>query len=1167
MRRIPVCKTSALPGDCRTEQEAMMRRLPVVLTLVLVASGLPASEPDRKGLDFFEAKIRPMLVTHCYACHSAGAAAKKKLKGGLLLDSRSGSRRGGESGPAIVPGKPAESPLISALRHEGLKMPPKGKLPDEIIAHFVKWIEMGAPDPRAGGGVVASSQVDLEAGRKHWAFHPLQRGQPPVVEKTEWIRTPVDRFVKSRLERAGITANAIAAPRTLIRRAYFDLTGLPPSPEQVEQFVQESASDPTAAYGRLVDQLLGSRQYGERWARHWLDIVRFAESNGYAFDGDRPNAWHYRDFVIRALNSDLPYDQFVRQQLAGDLLTDVNVKTTSEARTAIDAIAATGFLVAGPYTTQQTQKERERSRYEQLDDMVSTLGTSLLGLTVGCCRCHSHKFDPLPQFDYYRMVSCFADVGFANTGINIKPEEFLKQNTAYNAALAPLVAKRTQYEKETQPSGFEKWLAQRVERTDPSMPSLTLADWHHVGPFPAASLGMAFEQKFGPEQKVDLAATYLDGTLKWTAQPKWVDGAVHNTFRGENSANYIFRVIESPEDQQVSLSLGSDDAIAVWWNGKPVLSKLVSRGAAAGQETVNVPVRKGRNELLMKIVNGGGPSGFYFQVAPAKTLDISGIEHWQHIGPFTAKDFNAAYDQVFGPELDTDRSRSFSDGKLTWSKQPDWKDGVAHNDKLKGTNSANYLVRIINSESPRVLALSLGSDDGIKLWVNGRQVLAKKVGRNVAAAGQEKVTVQLAAGRNEVLMKIVNSGGATGFYFAATAAPAPAEITAIIAVPAEKRNAQQRQKLVGWHRGFDSEWLRLNQLVKRQETAQPKPELRNVFAARVRGTTYQFGEDTYKVYHLRRGNADNKEQVATPGFLQVLMRTPQQEQHWLKTKDDATKPRPGRLGLADWLTDVEQGAGHLLARVMVNRLWYHHFGRGIVATPGDFGTRGARPSHPELLDWLAGELIRGGWKLKPLHKLIMTSGVYMQAGNVTASGRQHDPENLLYWRRGARRLDAETIRDSLLAVAGTLDRTSFGKGTLDQKSKRRSIYFTVKRSQLIAFLQLFDAPDTMQGIATRQESTVAPQALALLNSPIIREIATQFAGRVRPNNETSIAQTIDTAYRIALCRKPTAAETEAMQAFIERHQKSRANDANATPLAVRDFCHLILCLNEFVYID
>ena len=1144
-----------------------MRMLSVFLCWVACATSLQAANADRKGLDFFEAKIRPMLVMHCYACHSAGAAAKNKLKGGLLLDSRVGSRRGGESGPAVVPGKPAESLLINALNHDGLKMPPKGKLPDEIIAHFVKWIEMGAPDPRSGGSVVAASQIDIKEGRRHWAFQPLGKSEPPAVGDSKWVRTPLDQFILSQLQRAGITPNSQAGPRTLIRRVFFDLTGLPPEPDQVRQFVEAWGQNPQTAYERLVDDLLDSRQYGERWGRHWLDVVRFAESNGYAFDGDRPNAWHYRDYVIRALNADLPYDEFIRQQLAGDLLTDVNVKTTRDARTAIDTIAATGFLVAGPYTTQQTQKERERSRYEQLDDIVSTLGTSVLGLTIGCCRCHSHKFDPLPQFDYYRLVSCFADVGFANTGINTNPEEFQAQNETYTAALTPLLEARTRYEQGPQVARFDKWNEQQTVNLQPKTTSLSLADWHHVGPFPAPSFAKAFEESFPPEKTVDLKAVYHEGKLKWTAQPKWVDGSIHNTLTGQNSANYLYRIIQSPEDQMVALSLGSDDAIAVWWNGKRVLSKLVSRGAAAGQETINVQVRKGRNELLMKIVNGGGPSGFYFSISPAEKIELAGVEAWHHVGPFTSKDFNAAYDQVFAPELDPDRSRSYSDGQLKWTKQVGWKDGVAHNDKLKGVNCANYLARVIKCDTPRLLALSLGSDDGIKLWVNGRQVLAKKVGRNVAKAGQEKVTVQLAAGHNEILMKIVNSGGATGFYFAATAAPTPPEINAIIAMPVSKRNKQQRQKLVEWYRGYDLEWLQLNALVKRQETHKPKPTLTNVFAAKVRGTTYQFGEDTYKVYHLRRGNADNKEQQATPGFLQVLMRSQQNEQHWLTAKESTTERLAGRIGLSNWLTDVDQGAGHLVARVMVNRLWYHHFGRGIVATPGDFGTRGARPSHPELLDWLAGELIRGGWKLKRIHKMIMTSAVYMQSGMITSSGRELDPENLLYWRRAARRLDAETIRDSLLAVAGTLDRASFGKGTLDQKSRRRSIYFTVKRSQLIPFLQLFDAPDAMQGIATRQESTVAPQALALLNSPIIRELAAQFATRVRPNPQTSVEQVIVNAYGLALGRQPTDSEIKTMQQFIEQQIQTRAKAANAKTLAVRDYCHLMLCLNEFVYID
>ncbi|MEO2028085.1 MAG: PSD1 and planctomycete cytochrome C domain-containing protein [Fuerstiella sp.] len=1151
-----------------------MRKLLLLPFLLITTISLQGADDDRRGLDFFEAKIRPELVKHCYECHSAGAAGKNKLKGALLLDSRDGSRKGGESGPAVVPGKPDESLLLSALTHDSFKMPPKGKLPDELIGHFRKWIEMGAPDPREGEAVVASSEIDIKAGQQHWAFQPLAQPTPPEVADITWVRTPVDQFVRAQQQLAGMTPNNIADPRTLIRRAYFDLIGLPPQPEDVEKFVLEASTDSAGAYERLIDGLLANEHFGERWARHWLDVTRFAESNGYAFDGDRPNAWHYRDFVIRALNSDTPYNEFVRLQIAGDLLTDVNVQTTDEALSAVNKIAATGLLVAGTYTTQQTQKERERSRYEQLDDIVSTLGTTMLGLTVGCSRCHSHKFDPLPQFDYYRLTSCFADVGFADTGINMQPEAFQKAKADYDAAHTPLVAARTTYEQQQLPAHLQTWIAAATAETPVAAsiakPTITPDVWHHSGPFPAEDFNKAYEQAFEPETAVDLAATYLDGKVKWTPQPDWKDATIHNTLVGDNSANYLFRMIESSEDQAVSLSLGRDDAIKVWVNGEQVLANLTSGGVVAGQDTVQAKLKKGRNQLLMKIVNGGGPSGFYFAATPAVSVPIDGMKNWHHIGPFASTNFDTAFDQVFPPELDTDLSKSFEEGKLKWTEQPSWNDGVAHNDKLTGNNCGNYLFRVIESATPQVLSLSLGSDDGIKLWVNGREVLSKKVGRNVAAAGQETATIQLATGRNEILMKIVNGGAATGFYFAASAASAtatPADITTILAIAEDKRDDAQKQKLIEWHKGFDLDWLKLNQVVARHDTQIPKPELTKVFAASVRGTTYQFGEDTYKVYHLRRGNSDNKQDEAAPGFLQVLMRTDQQEKQWLAEPAAADKMRPGRLGLADWLTDVDYGGGHLLARVIVNRLWHHHFGRGIVATPSDFGTRGEKPSHPELLDWLATELIKGGWQLKPIHKLIMTSAVYMQAGEIILDAGRRDPENLLLWRRSSRRMEAEVIRDSLLAVSGTLDRTMFGKGSLDQNSTRRSMYFTIKRSQLIPMLQLFNAPDTMQGIASREESTVAPQALVLLNSTIIRELATKFAAQARPTAETTIEQAIDRAYQIALSRPATESERDTMLGFIQRQKDSRGADANAESLAVRDFCHLILCMNEFVYID
>lgn len=968
------------------------------------------SRADKAGLKFFESKIRPVLVLHCYQCHSAQAAQAGKLKGKLLLDTRAAIRKGGENGPLVVPGDLKKSGIIAALKHETFKMPPRGKLPAKVIADFEKWIRIGAPDPRDGKVVPKAKQIDIESARRFWSFQPLKHIAPPRVDDAKWVRTPIDRFIRAKQTAAGVTPNKTADARTLIRRAYFDLVGLPPAPAVVEKFVAESRANPEAAYQSLVDRLLASRHYGERWARHWLDVARFAESNGYAFDRDRPNAYQYRDFVIKALNADMAYDRFVRLQIAGDLLAEKLPTTEPAAR--FEAISATGFLVAGTFTTQQTQKERERSRYEQLDDMLTTTGTAMLGLTLGCARCHDHKYDPLPQRDYYRLAAAFAETGFANTGIDLHPEIYRKAKANWDREHAPLATALQSFEQKQLPARLNAWIRNRPKE----VPAPKFGVWHHVGPFAAANFNAAFARSFAPESRVDLKATYNNGRLKWKQQPGWVDGKVHNTLTGGNSANYLYREIDSPVAQKISLSLGSDDGIRVWINGAEVLSKKIGRGAAPDQEKVELPLKKGRNALLMKIVNGGGASGFYFKA------------------------------------------------------------------------SANGIAPVV---------------------------------------------------------------------------------AAILKLPQSKWNGKQRRQVLGYYKTLDADWLKLNAAVAAHNKKQPKPRLTTAFAAKTRGSTYNFGPNTYKVYFLSRGNSDRKQGLATPGFLRVLMRA--DEKQWFTSlvpqKQVAPPTKPARIAVADWLTDTQRGAGHLLARVIVNRLWQHHFGRGIVATPSDFGTRGERPSHPALLDWLAAELIRGGWKLKPIHRLMMTSSVYMQGGSLLSHSAKADPENRLLWRRRPQRLEGEIIRDSLLAVSGTLDTKMFGKGSLDQRMPRRSVYLTVKRSRRIPFLQLFDAPETMQGIGRREESTVAPQALSLLNSPFVRNLAGKFASRARPDAKASLAESITRAYLLALSRPPTSDERQSMLAFIARQTASRGNTANASQLAFRDFCHLLLCTNEFVYVD
>jgi len=791
--------------------------------LLLLTPTIQAAPPNVKGVEFFEKKIRPVLIEHCYSCHSAAAVKNKKLKGGLLLDTRQGLHKGGDSGSPIIPGKPQDSLLIQALKHDGLKMPPKGKLSEAIISDFVAWVQMGAPDPRDDAGFTAKRTIDMEAGKKYWAFRPLGIASPPSVRQVSKARTPIDRFILARLEEKGLTLNPTLGREKLIRRLSFDLTGLPPTPEEIDAFLNDVSAN---AYEKLVDRLLGSERYGERWARHWLDVVRFAESGGYEFDKDRPGAHHYRDFVIKALNEDLPFDEFVRLQLAGDRMKPGDIPST----------AATGFLVAGPFPGQTTAKTIEPIRYDHLDDMISTVGSSMLGLTIGCARCHEHKYDPIPQQDYYHLIACLSRTDSVEAKFTLNAAAYEKAKADHDKAGAPLLAARDRFEKEVLPKRLQAWI-QAV--------------------------------RMGPPQQRDV------------------------------------------------------------------------------------------------------------------------------------------------------------------------------------------------------------------------------------------------------------------------------ELRALLKKPQEKRTPKERADIVRLYRLIDADANRVYLAVEDHAKKAPKPNQMTVFAA----TSGRGGD----VHYLIRGETDRKNGVAHPGFIQVLSSTA--PQHWLPTTTDP------RIGLANWITDAKGGAGHLLARVMVNRVWQHHLGKGLVRTPNDFGMQGEPPTHPELLDWLASELIQGGWKLKRLHRLIVTSAVYQQTGDASEIATKTDPQNHLWGRVAPRRLEAESIRDAVLAVNGTLDTTMYGPGTLDGNGARRSIYLTVKRSQLVLMLQTFDAPEGIQSVGERQTTTGAAQALAMMNSPFVRQRAEKLAQRIAPKSPAELPQAIEQGYRIVLSRRPSFAERERMVRFVNGQG------------TLADFCQVLLCLNEFVYID
>lgn len=807
-----------------------------------------------KGLDLFKDRVRPVLLERCFKCHGG-----ESVESGLDMTDRDKLLKGGDSGAVVVPHKSAASLLCKLIAHEKKPFMPHeaDKLSEAAINDIAAWIDLGAPYDRPLKGTKAAEpdwtqkEISPEA-RKFWSFQPLATVDPPQVRNSAWCRTPIDGFVLAKMESAGVTPNPPATKRQLIRRLYFDLTGLPPKPEEIAEFENDTSPD---AYEKVVDRLLASPRFGERWARRWLDLARFAESHGFEHDSDRPTAYHYRDFVIRAINDDLPYDTFVKWQLAGDEFEPQNPL----------AMAATGFLAAGVHSTQITKNEAERHRYDEMDDMLATTGTAMLGLTFGCARCHDHKYDPIPQRDYYRMLSAFTTTVRSEPEINLDPAGNKRLKEQFDQEHAPFVA--------------------ALER---------------------------FERDQGP-------------------------------------------------------------------------------------------------------------------------------------------------------------------------------------------------VRIAAFQALRLACLS------------ARLLLPS--------------------------------------------------------VPSSNDSSPQSAATIAWYRSLDPDWQRLNRAAQDHLKKSPKLNTTKMLVASeglppIR--LYSQGDDFFKeTYFLRRGDVNQKVALATLGILQVLDAAPDHEKHWLTTPPRGARTSYRRRALAEWITDRQLGAGALLARVEVNRLWQFHFGRGIVATPSDFGARGEPPTHPELLDWLAGELIAGGWRLKPIHKQIVMSAAYMQSAAANEADAKVDPENRTFWRHPTQRLEAEAIRDSLLAVSGMLDPTMYGPGKLDPASRRRSIYFTVKRSKLIPMLTIFDAPDALGGVGQRPTTTVAPQALYLMNNPQVRQYAKSFADRIAPGSEAKVDAAIRSAYLTALARQPTTEESSDALAFIASQTKSyqQAGKADARQLALTDFCQALLCLNEFIYVE
>jgi len=922
-----------------------------------IAEEAPAAVPTTPEMvDFFERRVRPVLAERCFACHGS-----KKQEAGLRLDSRAAILRGSENGPVAIAGQAEPSRLVKAIGYmdDALQMPPDGKLSNEAIADLKEWIEDGFPwtDERPEG--------ELKAGavswRHHWAFQPVRDPKPPAISITAWAKSPLDAFILARLEAAGLAPSPLADRRTLVRRLSFDLTGLPPTPEDVERFTSDESPD---ALERLVDRLLASPTYGQRWGRHWLDVARYADNKGYKFfSSDELYAYTYRDWVIRAFNDDLPYDRFIVEQLAADRLL-----TGNDTR----PLAAMGFLTVGRRFLEDI--------HDIADDRIDVVSRGLLGLTVSCARCHDHKFDPIPTSDYYSLYGVFA--GSVERTRTLLASERTADETAY------------QQELQMREDALDAYLLRR-----------------HT------ELLAAFRAQVGDYLLAGHAAQALPPTDK-------------------------FMFVDEP--------------------GK--LSRLVIGNWRAH---------------LDRTARGHDPI-----FAP-----------WHAFASLSTAEF---------PARSADLARMFS--------------SVAD-----AARPINGRVAALFAGAPPSDLAEVAKRYG-ELFASVERQWRARIQATAAGAVNEAPPTRLPEDADEALRGVL--------YGPVSPCDVPlSDVELLVGRPGQAEIAELRKKV--------SEFINTAKLhPPRAMTIEESPSL-VLYPPRV----------------FIRGKPSNLGPEVPRQFLGVLT----------GEKRKPFSQGSGRLELAHAIAGRDNP---LTARVLVNRVWLWHFGRGLVETPSDFGLRSEPASHPELLDWLSTRFVEGGWSIKRLHRLIVLSSTYLQASDERPEAAGVDAENRLLWRMNRRRLDLEEMRDSLLSVSGGIDPIEGGVPVeiLSQPfNRRRTVYGFVDRQNLPGFFRTFDAASPDAHSPRRYATTVPQQALYLMNNPFAIEQARGLAHRPDVAGLADPGQRIGRLYQLVFGREPTTEETDLGLGFVAGTGQS------STPAGALDpwesYAHALLMSNEFVFLD
>jgi len=954
-----------------------------------------AQKPSPEDVEFFERKVRPLLIENCSECHGADDP-----EAGLRLDSRLAVTQGSTSGAVIVPGKAEQSRLIEVVRYEGsVQMPPDGKLDADQIALLTKWISRGAawpepPDatsegqdkPKGKPQTLGPSTYE-QTRATHWAFQPIRHPAPPHISQAAWARTPIDRFILARLESAGLAPSPAADRRTLIRRLYFDLIGLPPSPEEVEAFFTDPAPD---AYERIVDRLLASPHYGERWGRHWLDVARYADTKGYVFTAEPRYAFSYtyRDYVIRALNDDLPFDRFIIEQLAADLVVGADDRSS---------LAALGFLTLG--------RRFNNNIPDIIDDRIDVVSRGLLGLTVGCARCHDHKYDPIPTADYYSLYGVFASSVEPGEMPLIAPPE---QTEAYNTYMQELAKRQAE---------LDRFIDENVARVEDQLRG-------HVAEYLLRVIGARPERLLEKGAFLSLSA----GDLRPSVVRRWRDYLASHAKADQPVFGLWRRFAELPADRFASASAELIASVAA---------------AEAGDGASSEPA--GINRLVHEEFVAHPPASMA-DVARVYGQLLSGIDaHWREVQHAHAGAVSA------------------------------------------GTAAGEPPKQLEDSAAEQLRQVLYAEDSPTRV---PRDKLVRLLDREL---------------RNK-LRKL-------------------------------------QMALDHWKAESPDAPPRAMALVDRDKPVEP-----HIF---LRGNPHRLGAQV-----PRR-------------FLAVLS----------GPRRTAFQQGSGRLELARAIASSDNP---LTARVIVNRVWQHHFGKGLVRTPSNFGTRGDLPTHPDLLDYLASTLIEDGWSLKRLHRRILLSSVYQQASVDRSACKAKDVENRLLWKMNRRPLEFEPLRDAMLAVTGELDQTVGGRPVKlfgNPSPPRRTVYGFIDRQDLPNLLRVFNFAGPDSSAPGRPETIVPQQALFMMNAPFVIECARHLAARPEICHESDPATRVQMIFRLALGREASERELAAALKFVDSTgDQPAANDATepvaAAPPAEgqpmtpwQRLAQTLLMTNEFAFVD